>query len=462
MTGKRPPRRALRTAALALAHATLALALTAVAASNGRAHVGPAAVKSVVAMEAGELTILLLNEGLAVRRGDTWHYVCPALWGSAMMGDADSVQGGPILIGSDTGVWLFHADGSVVAHPDPVAAGGVPLTLRAGRDHIMQLRLEGDVTRLLRLTPDKAEVVWSDLMPPWDSVAVGDDEVAVLRMLTGQLEMLRLATDGSELAREVVMGPESGNGARGRVVGSSLYVTVDRLLPDTSWGVEAAVIESGTWRSLHTGVSFFGPTLGPKGEVIAALDGQLSVLDNGTARALPLDTLVNCVDEFQGFIYACDSIGLRQITAEGPGPALFELQKLQPPEEALVPMDKREMCAAQWDLYQLDLAWVGSLAGVTDAGVPDGSVADGGAPDAMLPAPDGGPGATAGGAAAPLPAVPMAPGASDSNADGGCHIGTPAGSESDRLGVPALLLLAALLRIAPRRSQSRARSAPTP
>ena len=72
------PRRVLCPTALAPA---LALAFIASAPAEVRAHFGPAAVKSVVAMEAGELTILRLNEGLAIRRGDAWRYVCPASWG---------------------------------------------------------------------------------------------------------------------------------------------------------------------------------------------------------------------------------------------------------------------------------------------------------------------------------------------------------------------------------------------
>lgn len=413
-----------------------------------RAHIGPAAVKAILSMEGGRPTLLWLNEGLAIRRGDTWHYVCPALWGDAQMGDADSVQSGTAWVGAQSGVWLFQADGSVAPHPDPVAAGGIPLALSASQDSVMQLRQEGDVTRLLRLDLQKAEVVWSDLTR-WDTMAVGDDFVVVLRMPTAEIETVRLATDGTELARESVMPPPSSLGPIGRIVGSSLYVTVSRLLPDTSYGVEAARIESGAWHSLHVGVGFVGPTPGPGGELIVAVDGQLAALDGDTTRPLPLDTLVNCVDEFQGFVYACDSVGLREITADGPGPALFELQKLEAPEQDLVPADKRELCSQQWDLYQGDLAWVGSLAGNADAGVPDGGVR---APDAgagAMNAPDGGGAAMGGAQGGVLPPAPLPMTARDS---GGCAIGAPA---SGRWPGPLALVFAAILRRAALRRRQR-------
>jgi hypothetical protein len=421
--------------------AALALALATFAAANARAHFGPAAVKSVLAMEGGEPTLLRLNEGMAIRRGPAWHYVCPALWGDVEMRDADSAQGGPVLVGADSGVWLFQADGSATVHPDPAAGGGIPLALAASRADVMHLRLEGDVTRLLRVGAQQAEVVWSDLTP-WDTMAVGDDFVVVMRMFTGPIEMLRLETDGSELGREMVMGPESSLGAGGRVVGSSLYVTVSRLLPDTSWGMEAGLIENGAWRSLYVGVSFVGPTLGPQGELVVALDGRLSVLEGDAPRPLPLETVVNCVDEFQGFIYACDSVGLREITAQGPGPALFELESVQAPELDLVPADKRELCTQQWEFFQQDLAWVGSTVANRDGGVPDGGVADGGAADGG--APDGSAPA-AGGGGAQGGVLPVASGGAPASRDsGGCRL--TARAHDGRSSSAALVLVAVLLR----------------
>ena len=119
--------RAVRLVALALA------LISSTAADTARAHAGPAAVKAVVAMEGGEPTILLLNEGLALRRGEEWHYVCPALWGDPQMRDADSVQGGPVFIGGDNGLWLFQADGSAAAHPAPSAASGFSLRTSSPR-----------------------------------------------------------------------------------------------------------------------------------------------------------------------------------------------------------------------------------------------------------------------------------------------------------------------------------------
>lgn len=395
-------------------------------------------------MQGGQPTMLWLNEGLAIRRGDAWHYVCPALWGDAEMGDADSVQSGTAWIGAQSGVWLFEADGSAAPHPDSVAAGGSPLALAASQDSVMQLRMEGDVTRLLRVDLQKAQVVWSDLVR-WDTMAVGDDFVVVLRMQTAEIETLRLATDGTELARARVMPPPSSLGPTGRIVGSSLYVTVSRLLPDTSYGVEAARIENGAWHSLHVGVSFVGPTLGPSGELVVAVDGQLAVLDGDTTRPLPLDTIVNCVGEFQGFVYACDSVGLREIAAAGPGPALFELQKLEAPEQDLVPADKWELCSQQWELYQGDLAWVGSLVPGADGVVIDGGM---GAPDGgagAMNAPDGGTPAMGSGGqsgATPLPLPTEAP-----RDSGGCAIGTPA--RGGWRGPLALVLLALLLRVCP-------------
>jgi len=459
-------RRALA-AALAVA---LGLSMTV---NLARAHLGPAAVKSVLALESGEPSILQLNEGLALRRGDTWHYVCPALWGDADMREADSVQGGPVIVGGDSGLWIFRADGTAEAHPGASTAGGVPLALGASRNNLMPLRLDGDLTQLLRIDPEQADIVWSDLSR-WDTMGVGADFVVLVSMNTGLIQTRRIWTDGSELAEESAMGPASSLGATARVVDSTVYMVLKRLLDDGRWGVEAGLIEDGSWRSLHTGVAFVGPSIGPGGELIAGVDGQLSSFDDHVPQALPLETIVNCVDEFDGFFYACDSVGLRELTAQGPGPALFELEQLQPPPQDLVPDDSRELCDMQWDLYQQDLVWVGSTLPGTGDGEMDGGAVGPDSGTAMpgdLPATPGG--MLDGGPAAPDGSPPVAGRAvtdggpvaepsseKDSGGCGACQLGKPAGGRHWQL--PLLVMTACLVRIGRRQRRSTVVGSPRP
>ena len=412
---------------------------------GARAHIGPAAVRAVLAMEEGEPTILLLNEGLALRQDGGFHYVCPAIWGDSEMRDTVVVNG-EILIGADSGLWIFGPDGSARPHPEAAAAGGVPLITGASAEHLMQLRLDGDVTQILRADAEQVAIVWSSIAR-WDTMGVASDFVVLLAMNTGQIQLLRLATDGSELGQESAMGPETGLGPVARFIGERPYITLKRLLDDGSWGVEVGLLEEGAWESLAIAVTFVGPSLGPDGELLVSIDGQLSTFDDHELQALPLETPVNCIDDFEGFIYVCDSVGLREMTTDGPGEPLFELLELQPPLEALVPEDKRVMCQQQWELYQQDLAWVGSTLPGADGGVAYPGDAGANAADAGVTGEDPPVGMDAGAAGREAGGEEMN---GDSGDDGGCRVAGRGGVGSwAPLGWIALALVAVRRRRSP-------------
>ena len=175
--------------------AALVLALASLTTANAaRAHIGPAAVKAVLAMEAGAPSLLWLNEGLAVRRGDAWHYVCPSLWGDAEMGDAVPLEGGPVLIGANTGVWLFQADGSA-------AAGSFTVDLTDGiapaQSATVNATIFGSSVRVfLYATADGGEppyhYIGSVRNTPGALVMIEDDNAAELAYEAGEVDLTEI------------------------------------------------------------------------------------------------------------------------------------------------------------------------------------------------------------------------------------------------------------------------------
>ena len=96
------------------------------------AHGPTPAILGVVASIEGSPRVLALTEGLALRRGDRWVFVCPSLFGSPLVPRALSSDGRSTWVASDTSTFLLDEEGKV--HPAPLPAGDGTVTALVNTD----------------------------------------------------------------------------------------------------------------------------------------------------------------------------------------------------------------------------------------------------------------------------------------------------------------------------------------
>jgi len=351
--------------AVAFTCCTLAVRETALA------HGDPPQALSVVATDRGEASVVRLNEGLARRSSQGWHYLCPALWGDDAVVPADSLPGGPVVIGASSGLFVADDSGTVTRHPDPAAEGRV-IALGAAASGLFALRVAADGRhQVLRVEAERIETIFSTA-DVWGDMAVGEDFIELVRLQAGRVHEQRLNAAGEVLQQGDAELPPGSSAVFARMAGDQAYVVV----LSSSALLELGRVEQGAWVSLQKAITISGPTQIADGGRFIALDNALARFDE--ERALPLEepARITCLRRRLDLDYACSDDGLRRLQREGLAESLFELQALQEPDLEAVPEAERLSCELQWRRYEIDLRAAGIEPPAIDAGVTDASVAD--------------------------------------------------------------------------------------
>jgi hypothetical protein len=329
--------------------------------ATARAHRGPAVVLSLLAWEQDAPSVFRLNEGLAQRRDTGWQYVCPALWGDDNITPAAVIEGGPVVIGGSTGLFLLDEQGAVTEHPD-VASRGFVIGFARGGGQLFALRMGENAPEVVRVTAVAVERVWSG-PGAFSALAAEDSALHVLGIDGDQLLHVQLSLDGGELASERIATPEPFVGLSARVIASDLYITAVTFM-----GLQLGQIEQGAWALRCTGGDNLSGPVEVDGQRLVTINGKLTKLAGGCSEVVATPEYVSCVGQEAGHSYACTKSGANTLAAEGVGVALFGLGDLQPPDLGSASPEQASICTAQWNRYQEDLLAIGVIDSTTRAG----------------------------------------------------------------------------------------------
>jgi hypothetical protein len=295
--------------------------------------------------------MLRLAQGIVLREGATWRFVCSQTYGGKGQDLAGAVPGGGAAVAVPSGIVLMQRDGSFVPHPDPEASLGTPtaFAVAPGKLYAVRRRERVRVTDVIEITPTSVRVIWTDSRY-WNDLAVGAESLTLVRFEGDEVDELRLSFSG-EVRSEQKASLVDPLEVSVRVIGDTPYYTA-KLQTSTV----LARIEQGTWKPVVTaGNGLAGPLELPDGTVLVALDGVLSTLANDVATPLPADDFVIGLSQIEAHPYACTRTGLREVSSTSLGANLFDLAELHGPDGCLVPAGSESDCELEWQHFQVEL-----------------------------------------------------------------------------------------------------------
>lgn len=408
------------------------------------AHGGPPAALGLLAVNANGPEVILLNEGLGLKRPEGWSYMCPSLWGEVNQSSgkyplARSADGRDTWVCGGDDLYLLR-DQKLVRQMRPEFRRNEMIGLANDSEHVYGLHYTGSGPRMsaevVRMSSDGGDATFWKSDVYWSAITANADGVYVARVAADkQLELVTLDKSGQELSRGQAMLPLTPLEIQLHVSGGRVYVTAN---DGTLWMF--GYFEGGAWKEVMQEMqAIIGPQSSPDGTQWIAVGGALKRLQGETAEAVDETRIITCLDQWNDWHYACVGSDLFQLTEAGIGQRLFAMDGFHAPDPKLVPPEAEDNCAQQWVLYTVDATRSG-LTFVdfphTDAVVSGMSSASAGA---AAPAASNSAGAPAAGASGSLsvagPAV-VSGGAKEPASDGGCSVLTiRARSGADWFGI---------------------------
>jgi hypothetical protein len=334
-----------------LAWTLIALLAISARASFASAH-GVPGVSGMLDQSAGGVRVLRLYQGLVMKEGSSWRYVCSKMYNGAGQDIAGSLPGGGVAIAIPSGIALMKSDGTFMPHPDPEAAQAAPTAFARGADKLYALRFRDRVlaSDVIEITPTTVKILWTDTHY-WSDIAVGENSLALVRADQDEIDAMRLSFSGEVLSEDKATLSDT-YAVSVRVMGDVPYYSV-RLQNESVMGR----IEQGMWKQvLMSGNAMAGPLVMQDGTTLVALDGVLSTFANEMATPLAENVdFVTALAELDGRPYACTATGLRDLNSAGLGDRLFDMSELLGPDECLLPLEMRADCELEWQHTQIEL-----------------------------------------------------------------------------------------------------------
>jgi hypothetical protein len=341
------------------------------------AHGVPPSALSVVSADNHGPIILRLSGGLAVREGDAYRFLCPALWTDQNMLPALGVSGGPNVVIGDQGLSLVSAHGSVTPHPDPNARGPA-IDIAALNGQLYALRSQGKGSEVIQVTNDQITTIWS-ADQAWNAIASGQGFLVLARLNGGVLQQLLLDARGETLAQDQAMAPAAASSVIVRTIGKQPYLVVA-----FAGGRQLAKFEAGQLVALQVGLSSIeGPVAPDDSHWFIGIDSVLSTFDGEQLMTLDENAALSCLTQWEGQNFACTREGMSRLIAAGIGERVFALSSLLPPPVDQ-PGEDTDLCQAQWQHFTFDLLALGTALtnGAADAGTGGASAQPNGIADA--------------------------------------------------------------------------------
>ncbi len=310
------------------------------------AHGPPAAVTGVAAADGGGPTHVALTEGLAVREGDEWRYVCPASWGSSPLSpSAAGLSSAAVFVPGTGGLFVADLGGQVEA------TGGGPevsslLGLGRNVDQIVALATGSTTTR----------AVW-DVGAGGVTVWTGDDALTGIAPWNGEIHLVG-PRDGS--LHHVVLDPEGAELSRAELGPAESANPVLRATPPALWLVERStdIQQLATFPARIAVGPAVAAVLGPV-EVDArtwvAFDGVLHEIVGASVHAGPDARAIDCLETIDGVGWGCSEGLLHPLAADGSfGAAIVGPADVGPPDLDLVAATDVALCFSQWRVWAGD------------------------------------------------------------------------------------------------------------
>ena len=408
------------------------------------AHGGPPAALGLLAVNADGPEVILLNEGLGLKRPEGWSYMCPSLWGEVNQSSgkyplARSADGVETWVCGGEDLYLLR-DQKLVAQMRPEFRRNEMIGLANDAESVYGLHFTGSgprmSTEVVRLRSDGADASFWKSDVYWSAITANTDGVYVARVAAEkQLELVTLDKSGTELSRAQAMLPLTPLEIQLHALGKRVYVTAnDGTLSMFGY------FEGSVWKEvLQDMMPIIGPQSSPDGTLWIAIGGVLKRLQDETPEAVDETRMITCLEQWNDWHYACVGSDLFQLTESGIGERLFAMEGFRAPDPKLVPPEAEDNCAQQWVLYSVDATRSG-LTFVdwphTDAVASGMSSASAGASAPAASNNAGAPAAGASGAKAVAGPAVVAGGAKEPASDGGCSVSTiRARSSADWFGI---------------------------
>jgi len=337
--------------------AIAALAAASLLAAPAAAHGPPPAVTRVIAVDADGPRVVATTEGLAMRRGAGFRYLCPVLFGDELEPPAAAADGEAVYVAGTRDLYVVDPEGRVTALERPELSRSTVLRLVASGGRVLALRLEGGVTDLRPL--DGSPSIWSD-PAIYDSITPQEPTLWLARSAGATGHVLQLGSDGSRLRTLDVPIDLGERISQVRSLGETLYLT----LVESSGGRVVALPagDAGAAEVLSGRSQISGP-LSSGASTWMAADGVLYDCDLGGGEVLPRSTSepVTAVLGVFTQTFATVRTSLLDLDDSGPGALRLDMAYLEPPDLALVPEGLRETCESEWLVLRADLEWVGAI-----------------------------------------------------------------------------------------------------
>jgi len=318
------------------------------------AHGPEPGVVGLVRSTGGRLDTVRLTEGLALRQGDGWRYVCPVQFGDALSPDALAAEDGDVYVVGSDGLLSMDGEGSVRALDHPGLSRDTVLDLTSSHGSVYGLRYSDDRSELVRLDASDATVLWSH-DGFIQSLNADGERLWLTSTVDGTATLHAVTSEGESLQQRTVAVDRAGVITRVVQVLDALYAieaqpSGNRLLrlPDVG-DVPEVVYDAGS--------VVYGPIAeGAAGWFVA--DGMLMSLDNRTPGEQPVDAeaaptaLWSLLDE----TYLVSYLQVFRFDRDGVLQPEADLRQLQPPDLTRVEDALQSECSNQWTTASRDIA----------------------------------------------------------------------------------------------------------
>lgn len=409
----------------------LSCALVVISPETILAHGGPPAALGLIAAGDEGPTVILLNEGLALKRPEAWSYMCPSLWGEVnqssgkypMSRSADGVDSWVI---GESDLYLLR-DQMLVAQNRPELQRNKVIALANDAQNVYALHYTGNgtdsmSTEVLKLQENAEPALW--MSPDYWSAITADSDGVHLARLAGEklIEVVTIDKDGAERNRAMAMLDVTPPEIQLHTAAGRLYVTAN---DGNNWLF--GYFEGKTWKQVtKQTVAILGPQASADGTLWLSIQGVLQKVEGDTLVPVDEPRMITCLEQWNDWRYACVGGDIFRLSESGLGEQVFAMNGFHAPDPKLVPPDMQANCQQQWVLYTVDavrsgftfVEWPGTgAAGATGSAGSTGSAGTGGSGAMPGAASNGAAGAGASGAVAGSAALAAA---DPSESSGGC------------------------------------------
>jgi hypothetical protein len=274
----------------------------------------------------------------------------------------------------------------------------------------------------------------------WGSLTADEQGVYILAANTQELVLVTLDKEGKEVNRATAMLPIPVYDVQLHALGGRVYATGTNGMMSI-----VGYFEGGVWTEvLQDPLPIVGPQTSPDGTMWIAIGGALARLNAGAVEPVGDSRFITCLERWNDLHYVCVGSDLHQLTQDGIGDQVFQMQGIRGTDPKLIPPDAQDHCAQQWTLYTIDATRSGLMfVDWSSAGelTGDSAAAGSGAGGAVAGAPSAGTGAAGSHATAGAGPAAVADQAPAAKSSAGCSV---AAAESGAAKHACALLFAAI------------------